>query len=342
MTQWIGGLPPAAHERIERQRASGTSGSLFSAPAAAAAKSAGLDPVGEVFGCLVMNLGWVGSSCGYWGGGLGGGGGGFGGPFGQGSQGGPFGGGNPGLLGGIGGLGNQYAYTTPVLTSGGTDGGRAGFGPYVKAYEAAWHGALERMQAEARALGADGIVGVTVTRSRIEGQSWEFAAVGTAVRSTDTSLVGRPKAGEVWTAGLSAEDCAAAIHSGFVPREIALGLSVSTKHEDYQLKQQRSSWSNTEVDGLTRLLTAARHDARNQLVARARHFDGADLAITRTSLTEFETPCGQEVDVHAEAVFVGTILTPGPMASFRTAGRPGTAKVMTVLPLTDPASRPRR
>ncbi|GAA4686781.1 heavy metal-binding domain-containing protein [Frondihabitans cladoniiphilus] len=315
MSDWIDGLPPAAHERIARQRASSTSGSLLSAPAAAALRSSGLAPVGEVFGCLVMQLGWTMGGCGAYG-----------------SRG--FGTGGFGMLGG--------GYTTPVTTSGGSSGKYGGFGPYVKAFEKAWYGAVDRMLTEARALGAEGVVGVQVTRKRMENSTWEFTAIGTAVRSVDTALMPRPsRSGEVWYAGLSAEDCAAAILSGLVPRGLVLGISVATKHEDYQLKMQRNSWSNTEVDGLTLLLQAARKDARAQLAARASRVGGSDLVISHSFVGEFETPCGEEKDLHAEAIFVGTVLGPGPMADFRTHKRPGTAAVMTVMPLTDPPSRRR-
>src|SRR3954462_2394918 len=61
----LAGLPPAALERVRHQRASGVRGSLLSAPAAAAVRSAGLEPVGEVFGCVVVTLGWTGGPCGY-------------------------------------------------------------------------------------------------------------------------------------------------------------------------------------------------------------------------------------------------------------------------------------
>ena len=323
MDQWIDGLPPAAHERIARQRDSGTTGSLFSAPAAAAAKGAGLAPVGEVFGSIAMNLGWSGTGCSLYGMRATGAFGGFG------TTGGAFGAG--------------FGYQTPVTTSG-DHGGYQGFAPYVKAFQHGWHGAVDRMLQEARLLGAEGVVGVRVTRERIDASAYEFTALGTAVRSIDASLVSRPKTpGTVWYADLSAEDCASAIHSGFQPHEMVLGLSVSTKHEDYQLKQQRSAWAgNQEIDGLTLLVNAARHDARSQLAARAARDGASDLVITHQSVREFETACGEEVDLHAEAVFLGTILVPGPMHAFRTAKRQGSASVTTVLPLTDPGVRTRR
>lgn len=316
--QWRGGLPEAAHERVERQRASGTTASLFSAPAAAAAQSAGLAAVGEVFGSIAMNLGWSGTGCSLYGTRTGGG------------------------FGSLGGFGGQ-TYQTPVTTTGG-HGGYAGFGPYVQAFKNGWHTAVNRMLAEARLLGAEGVVGVRVERQRMDASVFEFTAIGTAVRSVDTSLVARPRVqGEIWYADLSVEDCASAIHSGMQPCEMVLGISVATKHEDWQLKQQRSVWAgNQEIDGLTLLINAARHDARDQLSALARRDGIADLVITQQFVREFETPCGEEVDLHAEAIFAGTVLVPGPMHAFRTKNRPGSASVTTVLPLTDPGVRTRR
>ncbi|MFD0482862.1 heavy metal-binding domain-containing protein [Kineococcus sp. GCM10028916] len=146
------------------------------------------------------------------------------------------------------------------MTTGDPGGLRNGSGPYVRAVDAAWHGALDRMLAEARALGADGVVGVRTTRAHLDGTAVEFTARGTAVRELD-----RTAPGTLWCAGLSAEDVAAAMGSGFAPRALVRGLSVATKHEDPLMVQQRSSWSGNEVDGLTELLTRARADARRGL-----------------------------------------------------------------------------
>ncbi len=66
MSDCTGGLPPSAHARLDKQRGSQLAGSLFSAAAAASARAAGLEPMGEVFGCLVMNLGWTNGGCGQW------------------------------------------------------------------------------------------------------------------------------------------------------------------------------------------------------------------------------------------------------------------------------------
>ncbi|RFA17994.1 heavy metal-binding domain-containing protein [Subtercola boreus] len=304
MNDWVGGLPRAAHERVERQRASRTAGSLLSAPAAASVQSAGLVPVGEVFGCLVMNMGWAGTGCGW--------------------RGLPTGG-----LGAFLGA----ASVSPIITSG-RGGAYSGFAPYTKAYETGWNGALQRMLAEARALGAHGVVGVQIRRSHLAGATWEFTALGTAVRSIDPLKVPFPTvAGEVWHTNLNAEDTASSILSGFQPKEIVLGISISTKHEDWQLRQQRTSWVNGEVSGMSQLIQSARHESRVRLAAHATHTGGAELVVTDMTLHEFETPCGGQEgkDFHAEAVTVGTTLVPIPRFRRNTAP----PSVLTILPLSD-------
>src|SRR5947208_2294450 len=74
MTAWDGrGLPPAAAARVRRAAETRVRSSLLSAPAAAALVGVGLEPVGEVMGCVVMHLGWSGRGCtayNSWGGGL--------------------------------------------------------------------------------------------------------------------------------------------------------------------------------------------------------------------------------------------------------------------------------
>lgn len=302
------GLPDAARQRIESQASSGVRSSLFSAPAAAAAQSAGLAPVGEVFGCMVMNLGWSGVGCGWYS-----------------SPGTGFGFANPQTSFG----GFAAPPLSPVITSGHRSS-YGGMSPYVTAIETGWNGALARLLAEATALGADGVVGVTIARSHLQNQLWEFTALGTAVRSTDPTVAPRSSTGHVWSTDLSAEDTASALLSGFIPREIVMGLSVATKHEDWHLRNQRNSWVNVEVDGMTELIQAARTEARALLASRATNAGEGHLVVTQMSLREFETECGGQEgkDFHAEASFVGTTLVPVPRFH-----PPRTALVMTVLPM---------
>jgi uncharacterized protein YbjQ (UPF0145 family) len=259
-----------------------------------------------VFGCLVMHLGWTNSGCGW---------------YGAGATGTTWGG---------------VPSVSPVLVTG--SHGYAAFEPYVDAFTSGWYGALDRMLAEAVALGADGVVGVRMARSHLDERASEFTALGTAVRWTRRrdDAGGRP-----WHTELTAEECAAALRAGFVPRGMVLGLAIATKHADWQLRQQRSSWTgNTEVDGLTQLVRAAREDSRAKAARRGAALGGGTLVVSGMRLTEFETACGKdEEDLHAECVLVGTVLQEG-STSRRAAG----LDLLPVLPLTDATDRrsPRR
>jgi hypothetical protein len=140
-----------------------------------------------------------------------------------------------------------------------------------------------------------------------------------------------------WAATLTAEDCAAAASAGFLPAGVATGYSLALKHEDWELRQQGGSWNNTEVDGLTELLSVAREHARRTLTAQARGLTpGGELVVTSNSLQTGERPCGEEKDIVAEALFVGTVLVPHPAPPTRR------GRTLTVLPLTPPTAAARR
>jgi len=192
------------------------------------------------------------------------------------------------------------------------------------------------MLAEVKALGAHGVVGVTIERKLLDARVWEFTALGTAVRSTDPTLAPRPAPGVVWGSNLSTEDTASAVLSGFLPQEIVLGFSVSTKHEDWQLRNQRTSWINQEVEAMSDLIGAAREEARTRMKDHATRTagKGGHVVVTQMGLHEFETQCGQDGrDLHAESIFVGTTLIQVPRHP------PASLRVQTVLPLRD-MSRP--
>src|SRR6185312_6144707 len=138
-----------------------------------------------------------------------------------------------------------------------------------------------------------GVLGIRRSLTRVAGGGHEYAGLATAVRFTDPALR-RPAQAAPWAATLTAEDCAAAASAGFLPAGVATGYSLALKHEDWQLRQQGSSWNNTEVDGLTELLSAARADARRGLARQAgRPAGGGELVVTASSLSTGERPCGE-------------------------------------------------
>jgi len=81
-------------------------------------------------------------------------------------------------------------------------------------YRARWN-AMARMQAEADALGADGVVGVRLDwRHQGEGEHLEFIAVGTAVRYTAKPGAYRRPNGQAFTSHLSGQDMTTLLRSG--------------------------------------------------------------------------------------------------------------------------------
>ncbi len=253
-TRWDGtGLPPAAQARIDRARKSHVRSSLLSVGGHVGIESCGFIPVAEVMGCIVEYIGFQGyGGCGYYGqmGGMG------------------YGGGYGG-----GGYGGAYGGQAPVVTSG-SGSGWSGFAPYVNALYHGWDTALDRMASEARQLGADGVVGISLTEKHLGAGNREFLAMGTAVRSTGHTHVNTP-----FTTTLDGQDVAKLVHSGWMPAAVAVGISVGIRHDDYQTRMSQSAFAaNMEVAGFTQLVTAVRADARHQLERRTARV-GADGAI---------------------------------------------------------------
>jgi uncharacterized protein YbjQ (UPF0145 family) len=156
VADWDGqGLPPVAAERVRRAAAGGPWTSLLTAPAAAGLEVAGFDPVGEVMGSIVMQVGWSGyRGCGTWG--------------------------NSGMFGG---------WSTTVTSSA---GGYVGYAPYVAALNHGYETAMGRMLEEAVTIGADGVVGISLKADNLDARAREFVALGTAVRSRGPTRPRRP------------------------------------------------------------------------------------------------------------------------------------------------------
>jgi uncharacterized protein YbjQ (UPF0145 family) len=275
MTEWDGqGLPPAAQARIDRASTDGVRTSLLSIRGQAGVQSVGFDPVGEVMGCITERIGWQGwQGCGvYYGGGFG-----------------------------------NYGMPAPTIASGSGHGSFGGFAPYVDALYRGWDTAMHRMLLEAQALGADGVVGVQWTQSRLgEGDAQEFVVRGTAVRARSKA---RPA--YLFSTDLSGGDVAKLMHAGWVPTELVWGISVSIRHDDYQTRMAARPWNmqNVEVPGYTELVTVARADARARFEERAARQGSESATVSHISLhiREIE-PSENHRDHIAEAMVVGNAL----------------------------------
>jgi uncharacterized protein YbjQ (UPF0145 family) len=307
MADWDGtGLPPAAVDRLARFSRGGPRTSLLAVPGAAGLDSVGLEPVGEVMGCIVQSIGFTGwQGCGYgWGGG------GWGGGVGVGGV----------TIGGIAGpLGGG------TVTS--SQGDRfVGYRPYVDALYRGYDTATARMVAEAAQLGADGVVGMRTTVTPLGNSTQEFVTLGTAVRARSHTRPAR-----VFVTELAGQQVAALMHAGWVPVDVARGISVAIRHDDWNTRRQ-SSWGagNVEVDGYTELVTHVRADARARFARRAARGggDGAVISDNRLYIREIE-PAENHRDHVAEAMVVGTAV-----ARFHV-GTVAPTSSLSIIPLTD-------
>jgi uncharacterized protein YbjQ (UPF0145 family) len=126
-------------------RSTGTWGSTLSTGEFAAIRGVGFEPVGQVFGACVYNIGYVGA------------------------------------YGCAGGWSSGDHGPAGALTR---VSGQDGFGvrPMVEAMYEARHKAIDRMTAECAGLGGHGIVSVSLTLGEFPFGGLEFRAIGTAVR----------------------------------------------------------------------------------------------------------------------------------------------------------------
>jgi len=169
--------------------------------------------------------------------------------------------------------------------------------------------AMQRMTQECAGLGGDGVVAVRLTIAPFPAGGLEFQAIGTAVRADGPVHPRRP-----FLCDLTGQDFAKLMTAGWVPCGMVLGLAVSVRHDDYAARRQARSWSNTEVDGFTDLVSSARHRARERLRHECSLVDGAGVVVRTNNLWIRERRCpsgGSEQHDHvAEVLVTGTAITP--------------------------------
>jgi uncharacterized protein YbjQ (UPF0145 family) len=264
----------------------------------AAVRSVGFEPVGQVFGAAVYDAGAAsGSSC-------------------------------PGTGGSFG----DATRTRPAIYVSG-QGGRGSFGPVVQAMNQARHTAIDRMTAECAVLGGHGVVGVRVSRGSFVLAGLEFSAIGTAVRAPGAA----PGPRAPFTSGLSGQDFAKLIMTGWVPAGLVLGISIGLRHDDRTtIRQTRWRSGNAEVAGWTELVGESRRDARDQLETDVRRLGADGVVIASMQLRVRERDCPVQVgrrDHIAEATLIGTAIT-----RFSPAGQRGAGPALAIMSL-DPQRR---
>jgi uncharacterized protein YbjQ (UPF0145 family) len=279
-------LPPAARERLAEQRKTHSWGSTLAVNEFAAISKVGFQPVGQVLGAAVYNIGDAGDEeC----------------PYGmtvyrrEGTPAYRPPGGGPRLV------------PAPVAPTGAAAIGSAR--PLVSVLYQARRAAIRRMTSECTALGALGVIGVRLEVGPFgdDEDILEFRALGTAIRAPGVASRAQPFASD-----LSGQDFTKLVGHGWIPVGLALGVAVGYRHDDWLTKgQTRWTAGNVEVDGYTYLVRQMRTDARNELELDLVRM-GADGVVVRemqTQITERKCPIVPFSRDHVvQATIVGTAI----------------------------------
>jgi uncharacterized protein YbjQ (UPF0145 family) len=135
--------------------------------------------------------------------------------------------------------------------------------------------AMTRMEEEATALGADGVVGVRleVNSAGEDSDSSEFIAVGTAVKAENGRSY-RNRLGKPFTSDLSGQDFWTLMQTGHVPVGLVMGSCV------YRLATGQSpAWTsyNVELLKFTQALSDARELVMTRMRDEAEHLGASDV-----------------------------------------------------------------
>jgi uncharacterized protein YbjQ (UPF0145 family) len=292
-------------------RRSGTWGSALTSDEFAAIRSVGFEPVGQVLGAAVYNIGYTGGyNC-------------------------------PGAWGSYG-YGVIPARTVTQVSS---RGGFGSFAPLVQTMYEARHRALDRMTTECEELGGHGVVGVRLTIGSFPAGGLEFKAIGTAIRAPGVPPMSAWSAGkghkQAFTSDLSGQDFAKLIMKGWVPAGLVLGISIGSRHDDWlTVGQTRWGSGNAEVVGYTELVNDARHDSRQQLERDVKRLGGEGVVIATMEMNVRERECPVQEgrrDHIVEATSIGTAIARFSDAEQRHSGP--TLAVMSLDPQRRQAAR---
>ncbi len=156
--------------------------------------------------------------------------------------------------------------------------------PLTQALYQARELAMERMEEEADALGADGIVAVRLT---LNVHAWgsniiEFLAIGTAVHHLQAQGSFRTNKGKPFTSDLSGQDFWTLLNAGYRPLGLVMGNCV------YYVGMPPPMGPNQELAGPTQALYDARELAMERMQAEAEELQSEGIvgvAIEETNHT---------------------------------------------------------
>lgn len=167
--------------------------------------------------------------------------------------------------------------------------------------------AMERMEKEAHALGADGIVGVRLEVNRYE---WgadiaEFMAIGTAVVARESNANFRTYHNRPFTSDLSGQDFWTLLKAGYRPLSMVMGSCVYHVAHQGMFKSLGNLGRNVELPNFTQAMYDARELAMERMQKEA-HDDKAE-GVVGVQLSERSHGWGSHI---IEFFSVGTAVTP--------------------------------
>jgi len=142
--------------------------------------------------------------------------------------------------------------------------------------------AMNRMEEEATALGADGVVGVRLDVNYYEwgNDSAEFIAVGTAVKA-ESGQSYRNKLGKPFTSDLSGQDFWTLMQTGHVPQGLVMGTCVYHIAHRGLGQALGSIGQNAELPNFTQALYEARELAMTRMQDEAEQLGASGIVGVR-------------------------------------------------------------
>ncbi|HVC15459.1 MAG TPA: heavy metal-binding domain-containing protein [Acidimicrobiales bacterium] len=142
--------------------------------------------------------------------------------------------------------------------------------------------AMDRMDAEATELGADGVVGVRLDVNYYEwgSDTAEFIAVGTAVKAEDGRSY-RNRQGKPFTSDLSGQDFWVLMQTGHVPLGLVMGTCVYHIAHRGLGQTLRSTGRNAELPNFTQALYEARELAMTRMQDEANELEATGIVGVR-------------------------------------------------------------
>lgn len=172
--------------------------------------------------------------------------------------------------------------------------------------------AMGRMEQEAAALGAHGVVGVRFTIRAYEGDPdlLEFTAIGTGVRLRNASAPAQP-----FVSDLSGEDFWTLVQTGYEPRGLAMGFSsyfVSPYQRPYVSGGWLTNLQNQELPAFSEAVYRARALAMGRLEADLRRYGAEGVTAVRMDtqrrLGEYELNNTSYLNLQVNFFVMGTAI----------------------------------